>query len=64
MYTAGNEGPVVFCLHGGGYSGYDLLFFFCSYLSVSSDTAFCGKSFNLQFFLFAENRAELCFSRV
>ncbi|PWA99187.1 esterase/lipase/thioesterase family protein [Artemisia annua] len=21
VYTAGNEGPVVFCLHGGGYSG-------------------------------------------
>ncbi|TVU14245.1 hypothetical protein EJB05_37701 [Eragrostis curvula] len=22
VYTAGSEGPVVFCLHGGGYSGY------------------------------------------
>lgn len=22
MYMAGTEGPVVFCLHGGGYSGY------------------------------------------
>ncbi|KAJ9562898.1 hypothetical protein OSB04_008058 [Centaurea solstitialis] len=22
IYTAGKEGPVVFCLHGGGYSGY------------------------------------------
>jgi hypothetical protein len=21
VYTAGSEGPVVFCLHGGGYSG-------------------------------------------
>lgn len=22
VYLAGSEGPVVFCLHGGGYSGY------------------------------------------
>ncbi|KAM1092586.1 hypothetical protein ACFX19_020149 [Malus domestica] len=22
LYTAGTDGPVVFCLHGGGYSGY------------------------------------------
>lgn len=22
VYMAGTEGPVVFCLHGGGYSGY------------------------------------------
>lgn len=23
VYIAGTEGPVVFCLHGGGYTGYD-----------------------------------------
>jgi hypothetical protein len=21
VYTAGSEGPVVFCIHGGGYTG-------------------------------------------
>jgi hypothetical protein len=35
---AGTEGPVVFCLHGGGYSGYvlfiDLFIYFSANCSV------------------------------
>jgi hypothetical protein len=32
VYTAGTEGPVVFCLHGGGYSGYAYCLFIVSFI--------------------------------
>lgn len=45
MYKAGSDGPVVFCLHGGGYSGYAkslvvlriLILSFMTYMLVGKD---------------------------